>query len=121
MSGSRRRAIVAEDEPLIRMQAVTMLDALGFEVLEADCAHITLHHLERSERVSLLYTDARMPGGMSGFDLAHTVALRWPETGIIVCSGWEQDIEGLPEDAHFIAKPCTEQRLREALEALSLQ
>lgn len=97
-----------------------MLNALGFEVFETDCAHIALSHLERSERVTLLYTDVRMPSGMSGFDLAHAVALRWPETAIIVCSGWEQDVEGLPEEAHFISKPYAEQRLREVLEALSL-
>jgi hypothetical protein len=28
------------------MQAVAMLDALDFEVLEADCARIALSHLE---------------------------------------------------------------------------
>jgi FixJ family two-component response regulator len=103
------------------MQAVAMLDALDFEVLEADCAHIALGHLERGEWVSLLYTDVRMPGALSGFDLAHTVALRWPETAIIVCSGCEQDVEGLPEKARFISKPCAEPMLREALQALDLR
>ncbi|MCJ2135605.1 response regulator [Methylobacterium sp. J-026] len=103
------------------MEAVAILDSLGFEVLEADCAHIALGHLNCGKKIHLLYTDIRMPGGMSGVDLAHAVASRWPETAIIVCSGcMPEAAEDLPEDAHFISKPCAEKLVRKALTALQL-
>jgi CheY-like chemotaxis protein len=121
MSGSRGLAIVAEDEAVIRMEAAAMLRGLGFEVLEADCAGIALDHLQCGRPVHLLYTDIQMPGGMSGIELAHTVASRWPETAIIVCSGCMPEVaEELPEDAHFISKPCAEKLVRKALTVLQL-
>lgn len=98
-----------------------MLDALGFEVLEADHAGDALRHLEANVSVALLYTDVNMPGPMNGCDLAHVVVSRWPETKIIVCSGClREEAERLPSSAHFIGKPCAETLVRKALRALQL-
>ncbi|MGH1575244.1 response regulator [Methylobacterium sp. P31] len=121
MSGSRRLAVLAEDEPLTRMVASDMLSALGFEVLEAEHAHGALQHLEAHADVALLYTDINMPGVMDGCDLAHAVRARWPQTRIIVCSGCSaEEAALLPDEAHFIGKPCAERLVRVALQALRL-
>lgn len=119
MSGSRRLAVLAEDEAVVRMAAAEMLSALGFEVLEAEHAPGALQHPEAHEGVALLYTDVNMPGVMDGCDLAHTVRARWPGTRIIVCSGCDPDEAALlPEEAHFISKPCAERVVRKALQVL---
>jgi CheY-like chemotaxis protein len=121
MSGSRRLAVLAEDEAIVRVAAADMLSALGFEVLEAEHAHGALQLLEAHEGVALLYTDVNMPGVMDGCDLAHTVRARWPETRIIVCSGCEpHEAALLPEEAHFISKPCAMRVVRKALQVLQL-
>ena len=121
MSALRPLAVLAEDEALIRMAAAAMLDALGFEVLEAERADEALLHLEAHSGAALLYTDINMPGGMDGCDLAHAVVTRWPETKIIVCSGClREEAERLPSCAFFIGKPCAEKLVRKALQALQL-
>ena len=121
MSGSRPLAVLAEDEPIIRMAAADLLDALGFEVLEAEHAQGALQHLEAHDGAALLYTDVNMPGTMDGCDLAHAVCARWPETRIIVCSGCAREEAALlPETAYFIAKPCAERLVRRALQLLRL-
>ena len=121
MSAPRPIAVVAEDEEITRSAATAMLIALGFDVLEAEHAHGALRHLEANERVALLYTDVNMPGGMDCCDLAHTVRARWPKTRIIVCSGCDpMEAALLPDEAHFIAKPCGERLVRKALQTLRL-
>lgn len=121
MSGPRPIAVLAEDEEFSRRVAADMLTTLGFEVLEAEHAHGALQHLEAYDGAVLLYTDINMPGAMDGCDLAHAVRARWPETRIIVCSGCDpREATLLPEEVHFIAKPCGEKRVRQALKALHL-
>jgi CheY-like chemotaxis protein len=121
MSGSRPLAVLAEDEALIRMAAAAMLDALGFEVLEAERAEEALRYLEAHGGAALLYTDINMPGGMDGCDLAHATTARWPETKIIVCSGCtHEEAAKLPECVQFINKPCAERLVRKALKVLQL-
>lgn len=114
-------AVLAEDEPLVRMEAADMLDAFGFEVVEACHAAEAMRLLEILTRVALLYTDVRMPGIMNGLDLAHVCADRWPNTRIIVCSGClPEEAAQLPDAAHFIPKPCVERQVQTALRALQL-
>ena len=121
MSGSRPLAVLAEDEAVIRMAAAAMLDALGLEVLEAERADEALRLLEAHSGAALLYTDINMPGGMDGCDLAHTTAVRWPETKIIVCSGCTlEEAARLPRCAYFLNKPCEDKLVLKALQALHL-
>lgn len=113
--------VLAEDEPLIRFETALMLDELGFDVLEAHCASAALDHLETTGGVSLLYTDVNMPGQLDGFDLAHSVAQRWPDIAIIVCSGCMPKVAAsLPASARFIGKPCADAEVREVLANLRL-
>lgn len=103
------------------MAAAETLSALSFEVTEAEHAHGALRHLEANDKVALLYTDANMPGAMDGCDLAHAVYVGWPDTRIIVCSGCMPDEAPLlPDAAHFISKPCAEELVLKALQALQL-
>lgn len=120
MTVPRPVAVLAEDEPLVRMEAADMLDALGFEVSEACHAAEAMRLLEALTGVALLYTDVRMPGIMSGIDLAHVCAERWPDTRIIVCSGClREEAAKLPHAAHFIPKPCAERQVRTILKIFS--
>lgn len=117
----RPLAIVAEDKALIRMEAVEMLDDLGFDVLEAGHAAAALMLFEANGGAALLYTNMNMPGRLDGCRLAHEVLARWPETLIIVCSGYLDDEAAmLPAKAHFISKPCAEGLVHDALATLRM-
>ena len=106
----RRRAlaVVAEDEPLMRMEAADMLRDAGFEVDEAFHAAGALTQLEAHGGVSLLFTDINMPGPsqLDGLDLAREVARRWPNTVIVICSGARRpEPSEMPAGAQFFDKP----------------
>jgi CheY-like chemotaxis protein len=101
---SNALVIVVDDDVFERMGASYMFSDAGYRVLEADNAEEALQILESSTGVRLLFTDVSMPGSMSGADLAHRVAERWPSIGIIITSGRPQP-KPLPSGAQFHAKP----------------
>lgn len=99
-------ALVVEDEPLLRMDAVDTLREAGFDVLEAGTALDALRHLESVDTIELLFTDIEMPGPIDGVQLAHEVVRRWPAISIVVCSGrFRLMPDELPDQARFIEKP----------------
>ena len=79
--------VVVDDDVFERLGASGMFVDAGYRVLEAEDADEALHFFETNADIRLLFTDVSMPGLMSGSDLAHQVAERWPEVGIIVTSG----------------------------------
>jgi two-component system, response regulator PdtaR len=79
--------VVVDDDVFERMGASFMFVDAGYRVLEAGDADEALRFFETNADVRLLFTDVSMPGSMSGSDLAHQVAERWPGVGIILTSG----------------------------------
>ncbi|WP_152046428.1 response regulator [Aureimonas psammosilenae] len=110
-------ALVAEDEPLLRMDAADTLEEAGFTVLEAANSRDALRHLEEVETIELLFTDIEMPGPIDGIALAHEVVKRWPNVSVVVCSGRVKVGPGdLPPQARFIAKPFSADLMIRAVE-----
>jgi CheY-like chemotaxis protein len=103
-SHSNALIVIAEDDVFERMGASYMFSDAGYRVLEAESADQALQFFETTADVRLLFTDVSMLGSMSGADLAHRVAERWPSIGIIVTSGRPRP-ELLPLGAQFHAKP----------------
>src|SRR5271168_5617775 len=102
-SPSNALVMVVDDDVFERMGAYMFSDA-GYRVLEAGNADEALGFFESNADVRLLFTDVSMPGSMSGSDLAHQVAKRWPGVGIIMTSGRPRP-EPLPLGTQFHAKP----------------
>ncbi|WP_037088086.1 response regulator [Neorhizobium vignae] len=100
-----RRVLVVEDEALILLTVIDALEDAGFEVIEASTADDAVEIINE-HTIHFLFTDIQMPGELSGVDLAHVVAERFPEAGIIVASGrlTPGDVN-LPADAQFFSKP----------------
>jgi len=101
---SHALVIIVDDDVFERMGASYMFSDAGYRVLEAENADEALQLFEDNAAVRLLFTDVNMPGSMSGSDLAHQVARRWPEVGVIMTSGRPRP-EALPLGAKFHAKP----------------
>jgi CheY-like chemotaxis protein len=99
--------VVAEDEVLIRMNAVDFLTEAGFEVIEAGHADEALTILgDQAADIHLLFTDVHMPGTMNGLELAHHARAHWPWIALLVVSGHAKpNTEELPEGSRFLTKP----------------
>jgi CheY-like chemotaxis protein len=104
VSSKQSLIMIVEDDVFERMGASDMFSHAGYDVLEASSAEEALAGFEENEAIELLFTDVSMPGLMSGSDLAHQVAQRWPRVGIIMTSGRPRP-EPIPLNAHFHAKP----------------
>src|SRR6266850_8104700 len=107
-SSASRRAVVliVEDEFLLRVDAVDMIEAAGFGVVEAVNADEAIEILESRRDIGVVFTDIQMPGSMDGLKLARAVRGRWPPIKIIATSGHVGVAEAdLPEGGRFLAKP----------------
>jgi CheY-like chemotaxis protein len=119
MSNREAVVLVVEDNPLIRMCAVDLLLAAGFEALEAGDADEAIGILEVRADIHLVFTDVSMPGSMDGIKLAHYIRDRWPPVKLIVASRKTIVEEGhLPAGARFFAKPYDDGALVEAMTRL---
>ena len=106
--GASKRPVVliVEDETLIRMNAIEMIEADGFDVIEATGADDAILILEQRSDIRLIFTDIDMPGSMDGLKLAHFVKGRWPPIKIVATSGHTKIAESdLPEGSRFLPKP----------------
>lgn len=121
ISLSQPLVLVVEDEPLLRLHAVTMLEDAGYATLEAGSADEAIAHLENNADIRAVFTDIDLPGGMDGVRLAAAIRERWPPVELIVTSGHITVEEGqLPERGHFLPKPYSSQQLTRVLETLHL-
>jgi len=104
-------AIVAEDEPLVRMVVASFLEDAGYEVVETSSAEEALQVLAREDGADLLVSDVEM-GGVSGFTLSQIARERDPDIAIVLVSGRQAPSENeLPPGARFLQKPFTPDQL----------
>lgn len=107
--GRGETIVLVEDEPEVRALAVTLLDGMGYKVIEAASAGAAVAMFEATPRVDLLLTDVILPGGMSGPDLAEEVGSRWPEAKILFMTGYtEVEVQGrlgLGNGVELLQKP----------------
>jgi CheY-like chemotaxis protein len=111
--------LIVEDEFLLRVDAAEMIEAAGFEVVEAGNADQAIRILEARPDITVVFTDIQMPGSMDGLKLARAVRGRWPPIKIIATSGrpnlGEQD---LPEGGRFLRKPYSPMQVTGVLREL---
>lgn len=98
--------LVVEDEPLIRMEAIDMMEEAGFRVFDAGSADQAVALMERHKEIGILFTDVDMPGSMNGLGLAAHVRTHWPRVFIVIASGVINiDKAALPEGCSVYPKP----------------
>ena len=106
VESKRPVVLIVEGEFLFRMDAVDMIAAAGFEVVEAGNADQAIEVLESRRDITAVFTDIQMPGSMDGLKLARAVRGRWPPIKIVATSGRLDVSEtDLPEGGRFLAKP----------------
>jgi PAS domain S-box-containing protein len=101
--------LVVEDEPAVLALSRRALEAHGYVVLAASDGHDALRVVERhGGTIHLLVTDVVMPG-LSGRQLADSLAARRPGIRVLFMSGYPGDAVvqhgGLPTGSAFLQKP----------------
>jgi CheY-like chemotaxis protein len=112
--------LIVEDEFLLRMDAVDMIKAAGFEAVEAGNADDAIDILEARPDITVVFTDIQMPGSMDGLKLVQAVRGRWPPIKIVATSGRVDVRESdLPEGGRFIPKPYSPNEITGVLRELT--
>jgi two-component system, response regulator PdtaR len=123
MTESKRPVVlIVEDEFLIRMDALDMVRAAGFDAIEAENADEAIGILEARLDITLVFTDIQMPGSMDGLKLAAAIRGRWPPIKIVATSGMLKISEDdLPAGSRFLPKPYSARQIAATLRELTLQ
>ncbi len=117
--------LAVDDDDSIRMILADTLEPLGYTLSVTANGEEALRIMEKSSgRIDLLLADVMMPG-MNGKELAEVFRKRWPETKVLLMSGYaSDDLESYLSNrgsVRFIEKPLTPGKLastvREVLDA----
>ena len=112
--------LIVEDDFLLRMDAVDIVKAAGFEPVEAGDADEAIAILESDLTIHVVFTDVQMPGTMDGLKLARFVRDRWPPIKIVATSGRVRLSEDdLPEGGRFLPKPYRPEQIIATLRELT--
>jgi len=109
------KALVVDDDPIVRRFISSVLGLSGFKVLEAPNAAQALIAFQASGTgVDLVITDVRMPG-MNGCDLARMLIAERPSLPVLLVSGaHSESTASFP----FLQKPFTAASLLDALQCM---
>lgn len=116
MNNGKAVVLVVEDSAIIRMGAVDLVVAAGYEALEAADADEAIRILEARNDIDLVFTDVEMPGTMDGIKLSRYIRDRWPPVKIIVASGRAiLEESSLPEGSKFFSKPYSDHAIADMM------
>jgi signal transduction histidine kinase len=115
------RVLVVEDEETIRRFLAAGLTQLGHRPRITPDARQGLAALAE-ERFDVVLTDLGLPG-MSGEEVARTVALRCPQTPVVLLTGWSEQLKAeavrMEGVTQILGKPVTLATLAATLAAVS--
>ena len=108
---------MVDDDVLIRMEATSILEEAGFEVMEVGPVAEALSLLQQHhDHITPLFSDVHMPGSDDGFALARRTAEHWPHMSIVIASGRAKPgPDDLPAGARFVSKPFSAEVVRHHL------
>ena len=108
--GTGETVLVVEDEPALLAIVTRSLTRLGYRIMQAVDGRRALAMWEQhADEIDLVLTDMRMPGGLTGFELAKRVRQDQPAMKIILMSGYSPELElngpGSKLHIEYLAKP----------------
>ena len=109
-----RRALLVDDDPLVRMVVAGILDTLGFEVIEAEDGKEALAALSAERGIDVLVTDVLMPR-LDGWTLAEQARLAHPELPVIYVTGYYHENARPVPGGSVIRKPFRITKFAEVL------
>jgi two-component system, NtrC family, sensor kinase len=108
------RILVVDDEPDILLAMSSILSGRGHYVKTFDKAASALEHLaSEAAQYDLVITDYRMPGGISGIDLAKTVKKHARKTKIFLMTAF--DMSSSPEFSEALESKIVDEVLQKPI------
>ena len=102
------KILFVDDEDAVRIVGARGLRQKGYDVTDCISAENAMEQIDCGKKFDLVITDMRMPG-MSGAELAYAIHEKYPETKIILASGYSEEIARKElagsQEFYFIAKP----------------
>ena len=116
--GAGKRVLVVDDHDPTRQTITRMLEAGGFEVVQASSGSEALACLSReSDDIDMVLSDVTMPG-MTGIDLSYQIRELYPSMPVAIVSGDVSELERSiigRADVPFIKKPFHAESLYSAV------
>lgn len=113
--------LVVEDEPLLREVVVQELEDAGYRVAAAEDGAGALDHLARRPEIAGLFTDIRLPGALTGWDIAERAREMRPDLPVIYSTGFTPDEQRVVRGGLFFRKPYRPRAIIAALEQLGIR
>lgn len=119
-TGSGELVLVVEDDNAVRKITQERLLALGYTVLTAATADEAVGVLQDNPAIALIFSDIRMPGAMSGYDLAQWAHDNRPDIRVLLTSGYHtpvarDQVGRVSNRIRVLPKPYTNTTLAAAL------
>jgi CheY-like chemotaxis protein len=112
------RILIVEDDPLVREVAVEALTDEGYEVIEAENGEQALGHC-RERAADLVFTDIRLPGEITGWDIAELCREANPAIPVIYATGHSHVRPRPVPGSIWFQKPYRPGQLVQAIRTLS--
>jgi len=122
--GAGEILLLVEDDAKLRELLTTLLDGLGYNVVNAADGPDALSIFDELPDVRLVLSDVMLTGGISGVELVKEIRARRPEVKVLLMSGYAaEEIERAGhrrEEVELLTKPFTQiefaRKIRAALE-----
>jgi CheY-like chemotaxis protein len=117
---ARLKMLIVEDNSHVRRLISVLAVNAGMEVHQAATGEEAVALLaENRGRLDLVMTDLKLPGSISGLDVASHCNQEFPHIRILLCSGFAPACTPeLPEYTEFLPKPFTAEDLHSKLQTL---
>lgn len=117
---NRLPVLVIEDEPVLRGEALDMVEGAGFEAVEATSVRDAIRILEERLDIRMVYMDLDMPRSIKGIEMAAAIRDRWPPIEIILTAAFfdAEDLD-LPARAEFFPKPIRREEIVSAMRRMT--
>ncbi len=119
VTGSRKTVLIVEDDQHVRKIASSLVENLGFRVLEAEDGPSAIAIFDKTGDIELVFTDMVMPGPMNGVELVQKLREHRPGLKAVIASGYNKNVASPRESGIiWIRKPYTREVLAEKLLAI---
>jgi CheY-like chemotaxis protein len=112
------KVLVVEDDDLVRAVAIECLQDAGFDVIEAATGEEALERC-KEQAADALFTDIRLPGKISGWDVAEFCREHHPDIPILYATGFSPEAPRLLPGARLLHKPYRLETVVETLRELT--
>ncbi|MCQ6256588.1 response regulator [Pseudomonas sp. Q11] len=84
--------LIVEDDPSILMVLSAYLSGEGYRVLQAENGEQAFEILASKPHLDMMITDFRLPGGITGVQIAEPAVRLRPDLKVIFISGYAQEV-----------------------------